>query len=393
MPLYRYEALSLEGKKHKGMINADCLEMAKERLKKQKIIVTSLEKQKIKGAISNLSKASLLDFTRDIANLLSSGMPLYESLVIAEEKSLHSKEHPLFLDLCDQVKQGKKLSDVLAHYPKTFDSIYISMVRAAEESGSLADVFMQLTKVIARGEKLKKQMVGALTYPAFLCSFCLVVVVALFVFIIPSMQELLEGRRLHPLTECVLSISRFLSVYGNWIGLIFAVQALFLFLFFRSRKGKEACKKGLLYIPLVKKMVSQAVMIRFSRTLGILLKNSVALPTALRLSAKVMDHPTFSEVVERAEKKIMEGKKLSMELGQSKWFAPMVVKMIATAEEVGKIDDMLLHIAEIYEEDLEKSLQQFTSLLQPIMLLLLGLIVGVVLLSVLLPLTDVSSFL
>jgi len=135
------------------------------------------------------------------------------------------------------------------------------------------------------------------------------------------------------------------------------------------------------------------VMIRFSRTLGILLKNSVALPTALRLSAKVMDHPTFSEVVERAEKKIMEGKKLSMELGQSKWFAPMVVKMIATAEEVGKIDDMLLHIAEIYEEDLEKSLQQFTSLLQPIMLLLLGLIVGVVLLSVLLPLTDVSSFL
>jgi general secretion pathway protein F/type IV pilus assembly protein PilC len=393
MPLYRYEALNVQGKRADGMINADCMEMAKERLKKQKIIVTRLEKEGHQGGRVKLSGAALLDFTRDIANLLSSGMPLYESLLIVEEKGKQHKDHRLFLDLCDQVKQGKQLSEALGDYPKTFDSIYVAMVGAGEETGSLATVFSQLTKVIGRQQKLKKQIVGALTYPGFLLSFCLIVIFALFFFIIPSMQELMEGRKLHPLTQAILSTSKYFTLHKVGIGVGLGLGTFGLLLFCWSKRGKIFLQNLALYTPVLKKLVSQAVLIRFSRTLGVLLRHSVPLTTALRLAGKVMDHPTYQAVVELAEKRITEGKKLSAELGASKWFPSMMVRMISTAEEVGKMDEMLIHIAEIYEEDLEKSLQQFTTLLQPIMLLVLGLIVGVVLLSVLLPLTDVSSFL
>ncbi len=393
MPVYRYQALNQHGKKMEGVINADCVEMAKERLKKQKIIVTKLLLDSSKGEKIKLSGGHLLDFTRDMANLLQSGMPLYESLLIIEEKRMGSKDHRLFLDLADQVKQGRQLSEVLEDYPKSFNPVYIAMIGAGEETGSLSDVFSQLAKVIAREQKLKKQMGTALIYPAFLFTFCIMVILALFLFVIPSMKELMEGRKLHPLTQMILTLSHYLSFHKTLLfsgtGSVIALSILFC----KSKRGKNFFKHMMLYTPLLKKMGSLSILIRFSRTLGILLKCSVPLTSALRLAKKVMNHPQYEEAITRAEQKIIEGKKLSLELKESPWFPPMMVRMIATAEEVGKMDEMLLHVAEIYEEDLEKSLQQFTSLLQPIMLLILGLIVGVVLLSVLLPLTDVSSFL
>lgn len=393
MPLYHYQALDHQGKKTAGIINADCIEMAKERLKKQKVIVTKLVSDVGEGNPIKLSGSSLLAFTRDIANLLQSGLPLYESLLIIEEKAIGHKDHRLFLNLCDQVKQGSQLSEALAGYPKSFDSIYVAMVAAGEETGSLATVFFQLTKIIAKQQKLRKQITTALIYPAFLFTFCLVVILALFLFVIPSMRELMEGRNLHPLTQTILSMSQYLSFHKGVLGVLFSIISLLILLFSRSKRGKGFFKNISLHIPLLKKMLSQSVLIRFSRTLGILLRHSVPLTSALKFAKKVMDHPQYEAVVTSAEQKIIEGKKLSVELGQSKLFPSMMIRMLSTAEEVGKIDEMLIHIAEIYEEDLEKSLQQFTSLLQPIMLLILGLIVGVVLLSVLLPLTDVSSFL
>jgi general secretion pathway protein F/type IV pilus assembly protein PilC len=393
MPLYRYQALNQKGKKTSGVINADCIEMAKERLKKERVVVTRLTGDNGDRSFIKLSSASLLAFTRDIANLLQSGLPLYESLLIIEEKATGDKDHHLFLTLCDAVKQGSQLSEALAQYPKSFDSIYVAMVAAGEETGSLPNVFFQLTKIIAKQQKLRKQIATALIYPAFLFTFCIIVILALFLFVIPSMRELMEGRKLHPLTQTVLSMSQYLSSHKTIFAAIFSLSSLTLIFFSRSKNGKAFFKNIYLHIPLLKKMLSWAVLIRFTRTLGILLSHSVPLTSALKLAKKVMDHPQYEAVVTIAEQKIIEGKKLSLELGESKLFPSMMIRMLSTAEEVGKIDEMLIHIAEIYEEDLEKSLQQFTTLLQPIMLLILGLIVGVVLLSVLLPLTDVSSFL
>lgn len=393
MPLYRYNALGKDGKKTAGVINADSYEVARELLRRQKIYVVKLLHYQDKAKARFLPPAMLIAFTRDLSQLLKAGLPLYESLMAIEEKYKAHKTHPLFLDLCDKVKHGKPLSHALSAYPKTFDQIYVSMVASAEETGSLPATFVQLEQLISRQHKLKKQLISAMIYPLFLLSFCFVVVIALFFFLIPSMQQLFEGRALHPMTQGVLALSRFLREHGIVLALGLVLSIFGALFFLRQDYGKRFVQQGLLKIPIVQRMITQAVLVRFCRALSVMLAGSVSLIEALKLSKKVMNNAVFEEVISRAESKVMQGSKLSEELGHSPFIPSLVIRMLAISEETGNTSDMLQSIAEIYEEDLEKGLTRFTSLLQPVMLLFLAVVVGLVILSILLPLTDVGSFL
>ncbi len=233
MPLFRYVALNLAGKKIKGVIDADTLDAAKEKLKKQEIMAITIALEKDKGEVV-LPFDLLLAFTRELAQLLRAGLPLYESLLTIEEKYRTHKAHPLFLDLCDRLKTGNSLSSALTCYPKSFDEVYLSMVGAGEQSGSLGESLQQLALLIARQSRLKKQLGSALIYPAFLGVFCLVVVFSLLFFVIPSMQELFEGRALHPLTQVVLAVSNFANTYLVAIVSIILTVVLALLLFIKK---------------------------------------------------------------------------------------------------------------------------------------------------------------
>lgn len=393
MPLYRYHALARDGKKTAGVIHADSYEVARELLHKQKVYVVKLLKYKDKAQALHLPGTLLIAFTRDLSQLLKAGLPLYESLLAIEEKYRAHKAHPLFLDVCDKVKHGKTLSSALSTYPKTFDQIYISMIASAEETGSLPATFLQLEQLISKQHKLKKQLISSMIYPLFLLSFCCVVVVALFFFLIPSMQQLFEGRTLHPMTQCVLSTSVFLREHGFilTIGIFITVTGSVIFL--SREQGKRMLQKGFLKIPILNRMITQAVLVRFCRALSVMLSGSVSLIEALKLSKKIMNNPLFEEVITRAEVKVMQGGTLSEELGKSPLIPSLVIRMLSISEETGNASEMLHNIADIYEEELEKGLTRFTSLLQPVMLLFLAVVVGVVILSILLPLTDVGSFL
>lgn len=392
MALFRYRAYTQDGKNVSGVIDADSYLLAKERLLKQQVMVTGLQLLDDKQGEISLPSSLLLGFTRELAQLLRAGLPLYESLLTIEEKYRTHKAHPLLLDLCDRLKGGSSLSSALKNYPKTFDKVYLSMVHAAEQSASLPYVFDQLTLLLSRQQKLKKQLFSALAYPAFLGVFCIIVVFSLLFFVIPPMQELFEGRRLHPLTEVVLSLSRFMNENG-WLLLIsFLAFAVLLFALFRSEKGRRLIQNACLKIPFFKTIIIQSALIRFCRANSVLLAGGVTLLNALSLSRKVMRNPFLEDVIAKAEEKIIEGKRLSEELKTSSLIPPLVVRMLSIAEETGKMAPMLQNIAEIYEEDMEKDLAQMTALLQPAVLLVLGAVVGLIVLSILLPLTDVSSF-
>jgi general secretion pathway protein F/type IV pilus assembly protein PilC len=392
MPLFRYVALNLAGKKIKGVIDADTLDAAKEKLKKQEIMAITIALEKDKGEVV-LPFDLLLAFTRELAQLLRAGLPLYESLLTIEEKYRTHKAHPLFLDLCDRLKTGNSLSSALTCYPKSFDEVYLSMVGAGEQSGSLGESLQQLALLIARQSRLKKQLGSALIYPAFLGVFCLVVVFSLLFFVIPSMQELFEGRALHPLTQVVLAVSNFANTYLVAIVSIILTVVLALLLFIRAPRGKIVVQKIMLVLPFVKTMIIQTALTRFCRSASLLLLGGVPLLDALALSRRVMKHPLLEKVVEEAEKKIIEGAHLSDQFKLVSYIPPLVSRMLAIAEETGRMAPMMENIADIYDEEIERSLQQVTTLLQPVLLVVLGGIVGVVLLSILLPLTDVSSFL
>ncbi len=392
MPLFQYGAIGLDGKKIRGVIDADSLEQAKERLRNREVIVTEMKLSEKEGKIA-LGSETVIHFTRDLSGLLRSGLPLYESLLTVEEKYRSHKYHFLFLDLCDQIKQGKSLSEALSIYPNSFNSVYISMIASGESTGNLEKAFLQLYKVISRNEKFRKQIRSAMVYPGFLGVFCLIVFVGLFLFLIPSMKELLVGRELHPITKAILNISNSLEKNFIWYASISGVLLGGTIFLFKMKACKDFCKRWLLYIPLFKTLYTESILMRFSRVFGVLLSSGVPIVEALRLSRSIMNHSTFEEAVKQAEEGIIQGRKLSEELKKSGLFPPLMIRMLATAEETGNPTEMLEHVADIYEEQLERTLVQFTNLLQPVMLLILGIIVGVVLLSVLLPLTDVSTLL
>jgi general secretion pathway protein F/type IV pilus assembly protein PilC len=393
MPLFQYKAIGDDGRESKGIINADSLFMAKERLRKQKVLITSIiSLSEAKSSRVILNENQLLSFTRELMQLLKAGLPLYESLVTIEEKQRSSKAHLLFADLCDLLKNGSSLSTALAKYPETFHEIYLSMVKSAEETGSLFDAFDQLTLLISKQQKLKKQLFASLAYPTFLGAFCLLVIGALFFFVIPSMKELFEGRSVHPLTHFVIVLSDFLNNHVLSMALCLCSSGVGLYLLSKQESFRKKVSQFLLTLPYIKKIITQSALIRFFRAMNMLLDGGVPLVESLRFARKAVNNGALASLILEAEVKVVEGKKISQIFGRAHFMPPLVVRMLTIGEETGNMSLMMRNMAEIYEEELDKDLLQLTTFLQPAVLLFLGAVVGLVVLSILLPLTDVSSF-
>ena len=325
-----------------------------------------------------------------LGQLLRSGIPLFESLVIIEEKYHNHRFHPLMMDLCDGLKMGMSLSELLRKYPQSFDPVYVSMVHAGEQTASLPTIFDELCGLLQRQQKLKKQLFSAAAYPLFLGSFCGVVFFSLLLFVIPSLKNLFDGRALHPITRFVFAASDLTLAHGlEFAGGLLAILIL-LVIALRNPALRQKLDGWMLKVPFVGEFLREAALIRFCRTSSLLLSGGLPILPTLQLSRHVMKNKLLEEVMARAAQKVSEGRPLSEEL---KAFPSMVSRMLAIAEETGKTAFMLQSIANICEENLEKRLQQFTAFLQPVLLLLLGLIVGIVLLSILIPMTDVGSVL
>ncbi len=384
--------MSIEGKGLKGVIDADSLLVAKERLRKQQILVTHVEPISSSEKRLILPKPLLLAFTRELAQLLKAGLPLYESLLTIEEKYRRHPHHSLFLDLCDHLKEGSSLSTALRRYPETFDRIYLSMVQVAEQSGNLAHVFDQLAQLITRQQKLKKQLVSALSYPAFLALFCFLIVCGLLFFVVPSMKELFEGRALHPVTSLILSISNFANNHFLVLAISFVTLVVGAVTFTQTVAGKRELYRFTLQIPFLKTLLLHSSLVRFCRALAMLLEGGVPLLESLALARNVVKSPLFEGAIQEAEKKVIQGERLSSALKQEAVIPSLVIRMLSLAEETGKMGEAFYSLTEIYEEEMEKHLAQINTFLQPVLLITLGAIVGLVVLSILLPLTDVSSF-
>lgn len=391
MPLFRYQALSADGRKMNGVVEADSLSVAKERLRGRQIFVTELSLARGTRVIPQLKSPRRLAFTRELAQMLKAGLPLYDAMITIEEKYRRDPGHPLLLDIIDRLKQGQSFSSALKLYPTTFDEIYIAMVHSAEETGSLPEVFIQLSTLLEKREKLRKQIVSALIYPAFLLSFAFLVTMGLFFIVVPSMADLFEGRPLHPLTQFVLSLSHFLRHYASFLALGIASIATFIWYTLRKKEERQKLFSRCMSLPLVGTLLLQAALARFFRCGCLLLESGIPLIETLRLSRQVMRHPVFEEEIARIEHKVLSGAKLQNELKNSSLFPSLVIRLLGIAEETGRMGEMFKSLADIYEEEMEKSLTQLTTLLQPALLILLGAIVGLVILAILLPLTDVGG--
>ncbi|MCH9626852.1 MAG: Type II secretion system protein F [Chlamydiales bacterium] len=392
--LFQYRYIDSKGRKRKGLIDAVHFEDAKEKLRAQKILLTSLvstTSQKKKG--HQIGKQALINFTTQLYSLLKAGLPLYESLLSLEEQYRQDSFHPILLSLCSQIKEGGSLSEAMGLYPDSFNRLYCSMVAAGESVGSLDLTLEKLSTLLNKQSKLKKQIITALIYPALLLAFSGVVMLLLLTFVIPSLEMLFEDRQVNRFTGLVMHFSRFLTHKWPYYLPLMVGTGLGSYLALTSAKGKRWVQRNLLRLPFLKTLITQTAIARFARTMGTLLQGGVSLIQALQISRKVMRNPFFEEVIEKAETKIIEGSLLSLELKKSPLIPTLVPRMLAIGEEGGNAQDMLQKIADLYEDEVEKSLTRLTALAQPVILVLMGGIVGLIMIAVLLPLTDVSAFL
>lgn len=392
MPIYHYQALDSLGKKRSGMMEGTSERDAREKLREKGLMCTKLNVKSSTSSRQNLRGEHLLGFTILLGQLLNAGIPLYESLMTIEEEYQNEPYHRVILSLCEQVKTGSSLSQAMANFPESFDKLFCSMIEAGETAGALPDILERLTQLLTKQNQLKKKIGTALIYPIILASFAFLVIALMLGFVVPSIENIFEDRELNGFTEFVLGLSRFVRTWW-WVYMPLIIgTGVWGYYKLKSPEGKLWMEKLLLRTPFLRTLIIQAAVSRFCRTMGTLQQGGVTMIDSLRLAREVMQNATLEEEVRQAEAKIIEGSSLSSELARSRWFPHMVPRMLAVGEEAGSLVIMLNKVAQIYEEEMEKSLDRVMALAQPVILIVMGLVIGLVMIAILLPLTDVSSF-
>ncbi len=391
MPLYRYQALDSKGARKSGVMEALSTDEAKQRLRAQGLMVTTIGVRKGMSGKENLKGDELVAFTMQVAQLLDAGIPLYETLQAMEEQYRGEGAHRVVMSLGNQIKAGTPLSEAMAQFPDSFDKLYRAMVSAGEAVGALGHVLERLGELLKKQAALKGQISAALIYPSILATFCILLIAMLLGFVVPSIEGIFEGRELNSFTDAVLGLSRFARAYW-WLYIPAAIGSIvFAYYKLRSESGKIWMQKTVLKLPLFRTLAIQASMTRFCRTMGTLQEGGLAMIESLRIARDTMGNVVLEKVVSDAEEQIIAGSSLAKELSKSELIPSMASRMLTVGEEAGTSVKMLNRIAEMYEGELEKTLTNLMSFAQPTILIVMGGIIGGVMIAILLPLANLAS--
>ncbi|MBW2048968.1 MAG: type II secretion system inner membrane protein GspF [Deltaproteobacteria bacterium] len=405
MPVYEYRALDRAGKSKNGIVDAESPVAARQKLRGSGVFPVELKESSsspeqaaqdrppISTLLKRVRPAELAVATRQLAILLGAGITLVASL----DAMISQVPNPLLKKILAQIKEsvneGNSLASSLAKHPKIFSQIYVNMVRAGEESGSLDLVLYRLSELTEHQQALRGRLKAALIYPLFMLLIGALVLFFLITFIVPNITKIFdEMHQVLPLPTLILiGTSGFLKSFW-WLvlgGLGFG--ALVMRRLIRTPKGRHIWDRFKLVMPVVGPINTRTAMARFSRTLGSLLQNGVPLLTALGIVKNIVSNTLMAQAIDTSMADIQSGKALSASLSRSKWFPPLAIQMISAGEQSGEIEAMLNKIAEIYEGEVESQVLAITSLLEPVMILFMGLTVGFIVISILLPIFEMNQ--
>ena len=335
----------------------------------------------------------ILVFTQQLANLLRSGMSLSRSLEALRRQAEDRPLGPVIGDIHDEIRQGTNLSDALAKYPRMFPNLYSSMVRAGEASGTLPIILDRLAKYYERSQELREKIVGAMIYPALIMVVGIGLIVFVMVFMVPRFEMLFrELQATLPLpTQILISISRGLLRYG-WLGIVAAAGIL------EGMRRLGGTPKGRLWIdtaklrlPLVGGIIAKGMFTHFARTLGTLLANGVPVLESLRIVERTLGNAALQGDLREARGRVTDGTTIAQPLAAGKRFPRLLIDMLSVGEETGNLPASLDHIADMYEQELERDVKVFTTLLEPVMILVMAGVVGGVVFSILIAVFQMTS--
>ena len=349
-------------------------------------------KTKGRSFFKRVRQRDLTTFTRQLSDLLESGLTLYRALTVLHKQTENKRLRAIIQEIANLVKEGKSLSESLRRYPQAFNNMYVSMVRAGEVSGALEKVLKRLADFGEKQEDLLARVRAAMAYPIFMAVVGTLTIVVLFTFVIPKLVELFQdlGQVLPLPTRALIATSNF---FLDFWWLILAGGAFVYFAIRRNlftAKGKLAYDRFKLNLPVLGRFFKRVQIASLSRTLGTLLANGVPILQAMDSLGGTLENEVLKQEIKKMAKEIREGSSLAHGIAKSKYFPVLVANLLTIGEEGGELDGALLRVAEVYEKQTDQSIRLLTSLIEPAMILVMGSIVGFIVISMLLPIFQIS---
>ncbi|HJU05562.1 MAG TPA: type II secretion system F family protein [Nitrospiraceae bacterium] len=400
---FAYVGKTRQGSVKKGELAAKTRDEAMEQLRKQNVVVTSLqEKTATEGFLPKLSfgggvsDKDIVVFTRQFATMINAGLPLIQCLEILSTQSENKTLCKTVGEVKINVEGGSTFADALKRHPKVFDDLYVNMVHAGEVGGLLDTILVRLAKHIEKAMKLKSQIKSAMVYPAAIIGVAVIVITILMIWVIPifakMFTEMSAGKvGLPGPTQLVINISNFMSSYIVYMvvaagGLVYALKR-----YYGTPSGRLLLDRLSLRIPVMGDLVRKASVAKFTRTLGTLITSGVPIMDGLMITAKTSGNKVVEEAILSARQSISGGKTLADPLSRSEVFPKMVTHMISVGESTGALDAMLGKIADFYDDEVDQAVETLTALLEPMMMVFLGTVIGFIVIAMYLPIFKMAS--
>ncbi|MHB1809492.1 MAG: type II secretion system F family protein [Solirubrobacteraceae bacterium] len=399
MSTYVFRAIDLAGAKAKGEVDADSKQVVSDQLKARGLIVLDISAKHSSKEIElefmkKVSVADLAVFSRQLATMITSGMSILRALYVLEEQSESKFLRETLVQVRKDVEAGLSLSDAFARHPKVFSPLFISMARAGEIGGVLEGSLLRVADQLEHDNAMRKQVRSAMVYPAFVVTFAVLVLLALVAFLIPVFKKVFQqfGGKLPTITQFSVGLSE--AVTGYWWALIFGFAALVIaFVKWKSSTwGRPQWHRLILRVPMkIGQIVQEVSIARWSRTLASLTSAGVPLLQALEIVGQTSGNVVIEDAMADVIASVKRGGTLAAPLGKISIFPAMVTHMVSIGEETGALDTMLDKIAEFYEERVASSVKALTSLLEPVMIIVIGAIVGFIVISMYMPLFTIYN--
>jgi general secretion pathway protein F len=402
MPLYTYKAINQQGKQEQGLREAVDENQLLLELQSKGLIPVKIEQTKTTSFLGfrigefkhRLSTKDIVNFTTELATLVESGLPLDRSLTILIELTEDNKRlNTVVVNILERIKAGKSLADSLEMETNVFTKFYLNMVRAGEMGGDLGGVLHELFDYLERSQNLKEKVTSALIYPAMLLLMSVASMLVMLVFVVPQFKEMFEsaGQNLPLPTQIVVAVADFIKSYW-WMGLGFVLLIMQTIKWqLENPVRKKVIDSYVLKMPLIGEVLLVKEVAVFSRTLGTLLGNGVSILKSIVIVKEIITNSLLVEIIEKTEMQIKQGMTLSLALAEFNLFPKIAIQMIKMGEETGRLEEILIKIADIYDKQLGNSIQRMLSLLEPSLIIFLGVMIGGIIVSILLAILSVND--
>jgi type IV pilus assembly protein PilC len=398
MPIYKWEGKTAKGAIKKGEMEAPSEAAIRIHLRQQNIVPTKVLTKGKEFKISlpfkkKVNQRSIAVFTRQLATMIDAGLPLVQSLEILSQQQESKAFKNIIREIREDVEGGSTFAGALKKHPVTFNELYTNLVVAGEEGGILDNILNRLANYIEKSEALRKKVKSALIYPATIIGVAVIVVMILMIFVIPVFETMFKsaGQTLPLPTLIVLTLSKMIKKY-----VVILIPALILLFYmakkyYQTQNGRAVIDRLLLKLPVFGALFKKIAVARFSRTLGTLVSSGVPILDGLTIVSRTSGNRTIETAILNARTSIREGETIAEPLSRSGIFPPMVIQMISVGESTGALDSMLSKIADFYEEEVDIAVANLTSLLEPFLMIFLGVVIGGVVISMYLPIFNMAS--